>query len=99
VTIERRLLVSMSDIQAITFECKTCHRRESYPPDSVPDVPFQCLCGAKWRTDDRDVHPSTGHGASAFQKLVKAIMTVRTLEQENSSALRVLLEYEEPKTL
>ncbi len=37
-TVERRIVVSLGDIRAVIFQCKTCATRVAVPPDKLDEV-------------------------------------------------------------
>jgi len=43
-TIETKTTIQISDVKAIEFECKTCHRIVSLPIEVAKEPPFECDC-------------------------------------------------------
>lgn len=93
-TVERRLTVGLEDTKAISFQCKSCCAKVSRSPDSVSAIPYSCSeCRISWRNQ---VTQSTKESESAFDKLTKSIVGIRTLMHENQLNFRILFEFEEP---
>jgi DNA replicative helicase MCM subunit Mcm2 (Cdc46/Mcm family) len=96
-TLERRMVAGIDDIQAVTFQCSSCTTRTTVPADSLREVPRQCTsCNAVWwRGDEIATHVSTsGPAATAF---IQAIRTLTTMMREKKDAFRIFLEFDEPK--
>src|ERR1022692_1810663 len=41
-TVERKIVVGLDDIQAVSFECEKCHSRLTLPPDKIGEIPQRC---------------------------------------------------------
>jgi hypothetical protein len=96
-TIERRMIVGIDDIEAVTFQCLSCNARATTPVSSLSEVPRQCKsCNAVWwRENEFASHVSTsGPAAMAF---VQAIRTLTIMMREKKHAFLILLEFKEPK--
>ena len=96
-TIERRMIVGIDDIEAVTFLCLSCNARATIPVNSLREVPRQCTsCNALWsRGDEFATHVSTsGPAEMAF---IEAIRTLTIMMREKKDAFRILLEFKEPK--
>ena len=93
--IERRILVDLFDIKAITYECKTCGRRMTCIPEFCREmVPHACECGASW-------HPllegnPVDMNEDAFAKFLKGLQRIRKLERDGKLGMRILVEVDEP---
>jgi hypothetical protein len=59
--IERRIIVGIEDIKAVTFEWTSCGARTPVPISSLSEVPQHCnSCKAVWwRSNDFATHVST----------------------------------------
>jgi hypothetical protein len=96
-TSERKIVVGLEDIKAITFECtkEKCAARVSVSPSKQIDVPHTCpQCGSEWRTGRKQQHTFT---ESAVEKLTGALADLSTVGREHPLGYRVLFEFEEPK--
>ena len=96
-TIERRMIVGIDDIEAVTFQCLSCNAKATTPVSSLSEVPRQCKsCNAVWwRENEFASHVSTsGPAAMAF---VQAIRTLTIMMREQKHAFLILLEFKEPK--
>jgi len=102
-TSERRIVVSLSDIKLISYECKYCGARVSFSPDCVIDAADQCFqCKKSWavsQPSERDII-ATQHftAASPERKACMAISAMRNQDVTRSLGFRILLELEEPST-
>ncbi len=93
-TIERRILVGLRDIKALSFECNKCHARISVSPDAGKVPAYQCPeCEHPWRGSDAYTNKEV---TTPYVALVKAISTLRSLNN-NAEGFTILLEFEEPK--
>lgn len=83
--IEKRLLVSWSDVRAIVFECGECHLRVAVPPGVEPNKLglFDCPSGHKWGQGPSPTRPAS---------------IIRTLRQTmtDQAGFNVLLQFDEP---
>ena len=96
-TIERRMIVGIDDIKAVTFECSKCGARMPIAVGSLREVPQQCpSCNEVWwRSNDFPTHVSTsGPAATAF---IQAVRVSAAMIRDKTDTFRILLEFEEPK--
>jgi hypothetical protein len=94
-TVERKIVVGLDDIQAVTFECGKCHSRITVPPDDIRDIPCQCArCGQPWLVSEPSRYETIADPAVNF---TKGIQTIRTLVQNKAMGFRILLEFPEPR--
>lgn len=92
-TIERKIIVGLEDIKAVTFECDVCHSRITMNPNKAHEIPFQCAeCKKSW-------HPlpmqTDGTIASPFFTFLDALAKLRMVGPKNAG-FQILLEFEEP---
>jgi len=95
--IERRIIVGIDDIKAVTFQCSSCGARTPVPINSLSEVPQQCnSCQVVWwRSNDFASHVTTsGPAATAF---IQAIGVLAALIRDKKDTFRILLEFEEAK--
>jgi|ERR1019366_4010583 hypothetical protein len=96
-TFERKIVVGLDDIKAISFECNKCHSRITILADKLRDVPENCHnCGEIWKS--RGLSPHHQDVASPYSNFVSAIWKIRTL-LENGAPFKILLEFDEPKII
>jgi len=100
-TIERKIVVGLEDIEALTLECRAegCGYRVSFSPDKFERIPNNCgQCGQDWTP--RDLAGHTEARAWVFLNLLRSIRTARAFIAENgsTSGFRVLLEFKEPQS-
>jgi hypothetical protein len=96
-TMERRLIVGIDDIKAVTFECSKCHARIPIAVSSLHEAPQQCPSCSEvwWRSNDFATNVTTsGPPAMAF---IQAIRVSAAMIRDKKDTFRILLEFEEPK--
>jgi hypothetical protein len=107
-TSERRIVVSLSDIKLVSYECKTCGAKISFAPDSKFDASNRCFqCKTEWRKDAplaADFQPITPAEMNASReapslRLMRAIADMRNPDIAGGYGFRVLMEFDEPTTL
>lgn len=98
-TYERKIVVGLDDIKALTFECNKCKSRISLSPDFVTEVPYKCpqiMCQHPWRPPD--ITPGQ-HGAvrSHFANFVDGLASIRKMvaASESSLGFKIILEFDE----
>lgn len=91
-TIERKITIGLSDIQAITFECTGCLSRLSVSPDSIGSIPDHCpRCRLAWSLLEPAQYQSK---VSPFVNLTMSIERLRLLDKEGTATgFRILLEF------
>lgn len=94
-TVERRLVVGLEDIKAITFECIKCKSRLTLLPETT-DWPDRCIqCGQEW-IPLKATSPSS-KPSSPVTFMLGGLQRLRALMQDTTAGVRVLFEIEEPK--
>jgi hypothetical protein len=94
-TFERKMIVGLDDIKAVTFECNECKTRTTIPVDKLQGVPRSCAsCNAVWQIKELGNYVTTS--GPAEMALIQAIITIRILIRQNKDTFRILLEFEEP---
>jgi hypothetical protein len=88
-TIERRILVKLQDILAISLQCKKCAYKISMSPDKVVAVPKFCPEEHDWFLGAQNANL-----AAPFIAFADALARLRNQE---SFGFDVVLEIEEPK--
>lgn len=95
-TFERKIVVGLEDIKAITFECanKECRSRLTVSPDKLIDFPQKCpRCSLPWIQSE----PSTYSNAdSAIPNFLRGITKIRSFLSNGLMGVRILMEFEEP---
>jgi hypothetical protein len=100
-TYEKRIVVSLTDIHLISYECKACRAKVSFSPDKALPPAGNCFqCKSEW-VKDRTEYESPGNYAGVMRqppvsKLTAAIAAIRNPDIEAVHGFRVLLEFEEP---
>jgi hypothetical protein len=99
VTIERRFVVGLQDIRAVSLECVYCKVRLTVAPEKLRRPPVTCPhCSERWTDID-------GEQGALHTALVTAIKEAKFLPSPEVLAARgqkplgytLLLEFEEPK--
>jgi hypothetical protein len=91
-TVERRIVVGLEDIKAVSFECKKCRMRITSVPDDIKEIPEFCRCGQAWESFDPEGYKTA---RSPFAAFVKAIGKIRDQLGNNAIGYRILLEFDE----
>jgi hypothetical protein len=95
-TIERRIVVGLNDIQAVSFECNECLTRTRVPSDKLRGIPENCpSCNRVWITSQFSQRNHV-ELASAYKTFIDSLVKIRTL-MENGAPFKILLEFSEPK--
>jgi hypothetical protein len=96
-TIEHKIVVGLSDIKAVIFECANanCHARVIVSPDNI-HIPKQCpACNEGWISIEKSFQSDT----SQEKNFVDALAKLRVLEAK-PLPFKILLEFEdEPRAL
>jgi hypothetical protein len=96
VTVERRIVVGLEDIQVITLECLACGSRLSLSPDITRTPPEQCpSCFKDWMP----LQPAPSSSlASPLVSFALSLQRIRNLHKEGVNlGFRILLEFREPE--
>jgi hypothetical protein len=96
-TFERKIVVGLDELRAVTFECvnPTCKARTTIHVDGLRSIPDGCnACNAIWNPKILNDYVQTSGPAEAA--LINSIVRVRTLIQEKRCPVRILLEFNEP---
>jgi hypothetical protein len=91
-TVERKIVVGLTDIKAISFQCDNCEYRITMSPDKVSQLPASCLNGHRWISGEV--------GMIALPPLLlfgNTISKLRTLAEQKALGFKILLEFDEPK--
>ena len=91
-TFERKIVVGIEDIGAISLECNECKRRITFSPDNPVKSPNACTCGHPWIPGNA---LSLSAPDSPFVRLFEAIKVIRTLVHNKSYGVSILLDYKE----
>lgn len=92
-TIERKIVVGLDDIKAITLECE-CGARMTFTPELFRAIPANCSnCPKQWSKFDR---LDTAPGIPAATWFLTSLRDIRTLLREKSLPFKILLEFNEP---
>jgi hypothetical protein len=92
VVFERKIVVGIEDIIAISLDCNKCHRRITFGPDQRIAIPHACVCGQEWTWNST---PAFHSDESAFGICLHTIEVIRDLVRKKVGGFRILLEYKE----
>jgi len=95
-TFERKIIVGIEDISAVSFECNGCKAKTTLMPDKLPpEIPYSCKhCGHTWRASVIDAPDVT---RATFESFTRSMVSIRTLLREKALGFRILLEFDEPR--
>ena len=84
-TFERKIIVGLDDIKAVTFECK-CKARITVPTESLRDTPRACSsCNLVWWSAS-DLSTNVNTSGPAIMGFIQALVTLRVLIREKETA-------------
>jgi len=96
-TLERKIVVCTQDIKTISYECKACGARITFPPDKVFErIAEVCFsCGERW-LGLRNPSPEQPFSPSAPVEMVRSIAQFRLFDRDGFYGFKVIMEFEEP---
>jgi hypothetical protein len=96
-TVERRIVLKLTDIKAVSLECIKCGRRLTSKPDD-PKTLHTCPCGQTWQFSGPDI-PADANPFNQFLLALRDSLASLAREKEQgrpSAGFHVLLEVDEP---
>ena len=90
-TVERRIIVGLDDIKAVSFECLKCPFKISASPDKVIEIPMHCANGHDWFMGQEFPMLSP-----LPQMFTDSLARLRFLVAQGTMGFRILLELAEP---
>jgi hypothetical protein len=94
VTFERKIVVGLEEIRAISFECHKCKSRLTVSPDDIRDIPASCPhCNFSWR---QPIDPEAGP-VSPPRNFAVGIKEIRIRFGADVIGFKILLEFDEPR--
>ncbi|HEY4878048.1 MAG TPA: hypothetical protein VIH97_02905 [Candidatus Acidoferrales bacterium] len=94
-TFERKIVVGLEEIRAISFECHKCKSRLTVSPDDLRDIPAACPhCNFSWR---QPIDPDAGP-VSPPKNFAVGIREIRIRFGADVIGFKILLEFDEPRT-
>ena len=95
VTFERKIVVGLEEIRAITFECHQCKSRLTVSPDDIRDIPTACPhCNFSWRLPEDPQAASVGSPPKNFAFGIKEL---KIRFGADVIGFKILLEFDEPR--
>ena len=93
-TFERKIVVGLEEIRAITFECHKCKSRLMVSPDDIRDIPIACPhCNFSWRLPE---DPSAVPSGSLPKAFAFGIRELKIRFGADVIGFKILLEFDEP---
>jgi hypothetical protein len=101
VTVERKIVVGLEDIEAICLEClgNKCHFKISFSPDQQGKIPEKCpQCDLQWY--EKETLGYMNKKVLPFSNFSNSIEIIRASMREAGTAtgFRIVLEFKEPTT-
>ena len=95
-TVERRIVLKLTDIKAVSLECIKCGRRFTSKPDD-PKTLHTCPCGQTWQFSGPEI-PVDAKPFNQFLLALRDSLLMLASEKDKgpSAGFRVLLEVDEP---
>ena len=95
VTFERKIVVGLEEIRAISFECHQCKSRLTVSPDDIRDIPTACPhCNFSWRLPE---DAQLGPVASPPKTFAFGIKELKIRFRADVIGFKILLEFDEPR--
>jgi hypothetical protein len=91
-TIERRMMMGLDDIRAVSFQCDHCKFRITMFPDDIKEIPKNCPSNHRWISGEPE--------ATVIPPLLKfsdGLAKLRTFIGKKALGFSILLEFDEPK--
>jgi hypothetical protein len=89
-TIERRILVGLNDIQAMSLQCNDCAFRFTFSPDKEVNLPNKCASGHDWHIGD-----NVGIILPLPETFMKLVRDFRTPTSMKLMGFKIILELRE----
>jgi hypothetical protein len=91
-TIERKIVVGLNDIKAISLQCEKCEFRVSMSPDKGTGPILGCPHGHEWSKGEIE----TSH-LPPLQRFASSLEKLRILMGQKTLGFKILLEFDEPR--
>ena len=96
-TVERKIVVGLDEIRAITFECHKRKSRLTVSPDDICDIPVACPhCNFTWGLPQVPSAVPSGSSPKAF---AFGIRELKIWIGADVIGFKILLEFDEPRRL
>lgn len=99
-TVERRIVVSLGDIRAVIFQCKSCATRVAVPPDKLDNATAlldKCsVCDAGWWS--QNATKLLTQPAASFVVFLRALGQIGTPDASETVGFTLSLEFDEPRS-
>jgi hypothetical protein len=94
-TVERRFVVGLNDIRAVTLECKNCHTRVTVKPAALENIsPWACqYCKTSWLSGEKK---QATWFESNLMVLLRTLPRSLAEQDDKDIGVRILLEFDEP---
>ena len=94
-TFERKVVVGLEEIRAISFECHQCKTRLTVSPDDIRNIPTACPhCNFSWRLPEES---QVGPVAPPAKSVAFDISELKIRYGDDVIGFKILLEFEEPR--
>jgi hypothetical protein len=91
-TFERKIVIGLEDIKAISFECNDCPFRITMSPDDVGEIPSKCSAGHSWVLGQNI--PTI---APPLKTFTGSLALLRTILGQKALGFKILFEFDEPR--
>lgn len=91
-TIERKIVVGLEDIKAVSFQCEKCEYRVTMSPDNVQGIPNHCPNGHDWAQGE-----NIAMHVPPLLQFTTTLAKLRMLLGQKAIGFRILFEFDEPK--
>jgi ribosomal protein L37AE/L43A len=92
-TFERKMVASLDDIKAVTFECAACKSQTTVRAENLDAIPYKCgYCNSPWLTPN--YKQTVTSGLPLAETFITCLAKIRA--QESPGAFKIFLEFDEP---
>jgi hypothetical protein len=91
-TYERKIVIGLEDIRALSFRCEQCEYQITVSPDDFTRLPATCPNSHGWSVGEEMQSTVT-----PLQKFTASLRELRGLLGQKTFGFRILLEIDEPR--
>lgn len=93
-TVEHRIMVGLTDIKSVSFQCDRCKYRITMSPEDIKDFDFSCPNGHPWKQGRQE-----GLVKIPLLTFTESLAKLRASTAQQLLGFHVLLEFDEPTVI